>query len=249
MSQTIVIKIGGNATDHLSTEFYQQLHQWHQKGDQILIVHGGGPQISNWSSKLNLPVKKIDGIRVTDLETIKVTQAVLLGLVQPALCQHLTANELPVMGLNATGHPVVFGDYLDQNVYGEVGKVTSINQKYITEVLQQQIGVCAPLVVTKAGKVLNVNGDAAAAGIARLIGADKLILLTDVPGVMVADHIVDSLTQHKAQKLLANNVIKAGMKPKILAAFEAIQNGVKKVEITNEIKHAGTHLMAKQIVC
>lgn len=246
MTQTIVIKIGGNATNHLSETFYQQLADWHQAGKQILIVHGGGPQISEWSTKLHLPVSKINGIRVTGPETLKVTQAVLLGLVQPLLCQHLADHHLPVMSLNAAGVPAIQGDYLDQAVYGEVGQVTGVNRNYINQVLNRQIGVCAPLAVAENGKLLNVNGDVAAAGIARLLGAEKLVLLTDVPGVIVADHVVGQLTQTTAKRLFKAKVIKAGMQPKITAAFDALKNGVKEVAITNELKCSGTSL-TKQV--
>ncbi|EHO52501.1 acetylglutamate kinase [Lentilactobacillus kisonensis] len=246
MGQTIVIKIGGNATTHLSPAFYQQLASWHQAGKQVLIVHGGGPQISQWSSQLNLPVSKINGIRVTGLETLKVTQAVLLGLVQPNLCRHLADHKIPALSLNGAGIPIIQGAYLDKAVYGEVGKVTGVNCDYINQVLERQIGVCAPLAITKDGKVLNVNGDVAAAAVAKLLGAEKLVLLTDVPGIMVANHVVGSLTPGKAKQLVEKEIVQSGMRPKITAAFEALRSGVKEVAITNELKHSGTSLTTTQ---
>lgn len=247
MSQIIVVKIGGNATNNLSEAFFQQLHSWHDKGKQILIVHGGGPQISEWSQQLNLPVNKINGIRVTDQQTLKVTQAVLLGLVQPTLCRHLAAHDLPVVGMNASGQDVVTGAYLDQPVYGEVGKITAINHPYINKVLSQGIGVCAPLAVTSSGNYLNVNGDVAAAGIARLLGAEKLYLVTDVPGVMVNSRVIGQLSLKKADQLFEAELIKSGMVPKIRAAFDALKHGVKEVEITNQLQHTGTHLSVNQL--
>ncbi|GHP14618.1 acetylglutamate kinase [Lentilactobacillus fungorum] len=249
MSSTIVIKVGGHATNQLSPTFYQQLTAWHQAGKHILIIHGGGPQISEWSSQLHLPINQVDGIRVTDSKTLKVTQAVLLGLVQPMLCKQLADHGLPVMGLNASGLPVIYGDYLDQAVYGEVGQVIGVNRQYIDDALSGgRIGVCAPLAVNASDQLLNVNGDAAAAGVAKLLNAEKLVLLTDVPGVMLADHVVSHLTQEKAQQLVAQKQIKAGMQPKLAAAFEAFKSGVKEVAITNELKQPGTNLVSKQIV-
>ncbi|MGF2384521.1 acetylglutamate kinase [Lentilactobacillus otakiensis] len=247
MSQIIVVKIGGNAINNLTEEFFEQLRIWHQMGKQILIVHGGGPQISEWSNQLNLSVKKINGIRVTSPQTLKITQAVLLGLVQPTLCRQLSAHGLPVVGMNATGQPVAFGEYLDQSIYGEVGKVTAINQDYIKEALANGIGVCAPMAATEAGNYLNVNGDVAAAGIARLLGAEKLYLVTDVPGVMVNRHVIDHLSLKKANQLFEAEVIKSGMQPKIKAAFEALKHGVKEVEITNQLQHSGTNLSVEQL--
>ncbi|GAF37792.1 acetylglutamate kinase [Lentilactobacillus farraginis] len=248
MAQTIVIKIGGHATNQLSPEFFAQLHAWHDAGKQILIVHGGGPQISSWSKKLGLTVKKINGIRVTDSETLKVTQAVLLGLVQPMLCQKVTASDLPALGLNATGQPIIYGDYLNQKLFGEVGQLTDINQDYIAAALKTHIGVMAPLAVNPTGHLLNVNGDVAAAGIARMLGAEEFILLTDVPGVMVKDHVLSSLSKQKATHMFKEKLITAGMQPKIQAAFDALQNGVEKVTITNKLQSAGTTLLKSQLV-
>lgn len=247
MSQIIVIKVGGNATNHLTNEFFEQLRAWRKVGKQILIVHGGGPQISEWSNQLELPVNKINGIRVTSQQTLKVTQAVLLGLVQPALCSQLSAHGLPVIGMNATGQAVAFADYLDQAVYGEVGSVTAINEAYIKHALSAGIGVCAPLAATHAGNYLNVNGDVAAAAIARLLGAEKLYLVTDVPGVMVNSQVIDQLSLQKANQLFEAEVIKSGMKPKIKAAFDALKHGVKEVEITNQLQHPGTNLSVDQL--
>ncbi|CAM3007370.1 acetylglutamate kinase [Lentilactobacillus buchneri] len=247
MSQIIVVKVGGHATDQLTEEFFEQLRSWRQMGKQILIVHGGGPQISEWSAQLNLPVAKINGVRVTSSQTLKVTQAVLLGLVQPALCRQLSAHGLPVVGLNAGGQPVLVGDYLDQAVYGEVGEVTGINRDYIDHALADGIGVCAPLGVTKSGKNLNVNGDVAAAAVARLLGAEKLYLVTDVPGVMVNSHVIDQLSLQKANQLFEAEIIKSGMQPKIKAAFDALKHGVKEVKITNQLQHSGTSLSVKQL--
>ncbi|MFD1124437.1 acetylglutamate kinase [Lentilactobacillus raoultii] len=248
MSQTIVIKIGGHAATELSPAFFSQLHVWHAAGKQILIVHGGGPQISSWSKKLGLTVKKINGIRVTDPETLKVTQAVLLGLVQPMLCQKVTAAGLSALGLNATGQPVIYGDYLNQKLFGEVGQLTKINCDYISAVLKHHIGIVAPLAVDPEGHELNVNGDVAAAGIARRLNADEFILLTDVPGVMVKDHVLSRLSKQKAAKMFERKLITEGMQPKLQAAFDALQNGVKRVTITNELQNAGTKLFNQQLV-
>lgn len=228
MSQIIVVKVGGHATDQLTEEFFEQLRSWRQMVKQILIVHGGGPQISEWSAQLNLPVAKINGVRVTSSQTLKVTQAVLLGLVQPALCRQLSAHGLPVVGLNAGGQPVLVGDYIDH-------------------ALADGIGVCAPLAVTKSGKNLNVNGDVAAAAVARLLGAEKLYLVTDVPGVMVNSHVIDQLSLQKANQLFEAEIIKSGMQPKIKAAFDALKHGVKEVKITNQLQHSGTSLSVKQL--
>lgn len=240
MKETIVIKIGGNASDQLPQTFFNQIKTWWDQGKKILIIHGGGPQISQWSEKLNLSVQKIDGIRVTDSETLNVTKAVLLGLVQPKLCQFIANAGLPVIGMNASDNHLLQGQYLNHEEYGEVGKVTSINKDWLDEQLTDQIGILAPLAQTSDGHWLNVNADMAAATIAIQLGAESLVLLTDVPGVLNSGEVVPQLTETAANQLFQNNIIKSGMMPKIQASFKALKNGVHQTFITNDLCQPGT---------
>ncbi|WP_338231226.1 acetylglutamate kinase [Companilactobacillus muriivasis] len=240
MKETIVVKIGGNASDQLPATFFKQLETWWLEGKQILIIHGGGPQISQWSEKLQLPVKKINGIRVTNDETLNVTKAVLLGLVQPKLCQFIGNAGLPVIGLNASDNHLLEGKYLNQAEYGEVGQVTKINKKWLQEELQNQIGILAPLAQTHEGQWLNVNADMAAATIAIQLHAESLVLLTDVPGVLNSGKVVPQLTETVADDLFQQHIIKSGMMPKIKASFNALRNGVNQTFITNDLGRPGT---------
>jgi len=240
MKETIVVKIGGNASDQLPATFFKQLETWWLEGKQILIIHGGGPQISQWSEKLQLPVKKINGIRVTNDETLNVTKAVLLGLVQPKLCQFIGNAGLPVIGLNASDNHLLEGKYLNQAEYGEVGQVTKINKKWLQEELQNQIGILAPLAQTHDGQWLNVNADMAAATIAIQLHAESLVLLTDVPGVLNSGKVVPQLTESVADDLFQHHIIKSGMMPKIKASFNALRNGVNQTFITNDLGRPGT---------
>ncbi|GEO79428.1 acetylglutamate kinase [Companilactobacillus mindensis DSM 14500] len=240
MKQTIVIKIGGNASTQLPQTFFAQLEKWWLQGKRILIVHGGGPQISQWSQKLNLNVQKIDGIRVTDPATLDVTKAVLLGLVQPKLCQSIADAGLPVVGLNAADNKLLQGEYLDHDKYGEVGKITQINKEWLHQQLRDEIGILAPLAQTKDGQWLNVNADLAAAKIAIELEAESLVLLTDVPGVLNSGKLVPLLSESVADQLYQKNIIKSGMMPKIKASFTALKNGVSQTFITNDLGRPGT---------
>ncbi|CAJ1191723.1 Acetylglutamate kinase [Companilactobacillus paralimentarius] len=240
MKKTIVVKIGGNASNQLPATFFEQLKIWWLEGKQILIIHGGGPQISQWSKKLQLPVKKINGIRVTNDETLDVTKAVLLGLVQPKLCQYIAQTGLPVIGLNASENHLLEGTYLDQAKYGEVGQVNKINQQWLETELHNQIGILAPLAQTKTGQWLNVNADMAAATIAIQMHAESLVLLTDVPGVLNSGKVVPQLTETVAADLFQQHIIKSGMMPKIKASFNALKNGVHQTFITNDLGRPGT---------
>jgi len=240
MKETIVVKIGGNASDQLPATFFKQLKTWWLEGKQILIIHGGGPQISQWSEKLNLPVKKINGIRVTNAETLDVTKAVLLGIVQPKLCQFIDKADLPVVGLNTSDNHLLEGKYLNAAEYGEVGQVTKINKKWLQEELQSHIGILAPLAQTDDGQWLNVNADMAAATIAIQLHAESLVLLTDVPGVLNSGKVVPQLTETVADDLFQQHIIKSGMMPKIKASFNALRNGVNQTFITNDLGRPGT---------
>lgn len=240
MKETIVIKIGGNASDQLPETFFEQIKTWWNQGKKILIIHGGGPQISQWSEKMHLSVKKIDGIRVTNHDTLNVTKAVLLGLVQPKLCQYVANSGLPVLGMNASDNHLLQGNYLNQAEYGEVGTVTDINKKWLDEQLTDQIGILAPLAQTSDGHWLNVNADMAAATIAIKLEATSLVLLTDVPGVLNSGKVVPQLNETAANELFQNNVIKSGMMPKIHESFRALKNGVNNTFITNDLGRPGT---------
>lgn len=239
MSDLIIIKLGGNAATQLAPEFFAQLKTWHDAGKKVLLIHGGGPQINAWSQQFGLtPIKKA-GIRVTDAKTLQVTQAVLLGVVQPQLCLALSQHGLPALGLNTTDAHLLVGDYLDQAIYGQVGAVTGVNGQALDEFLTHHIGVLAPLAQTEAGELLNVNADMAAAAVATALHASKLVLLTDVPGVLEQGAVVAKLTPQKAAQLIATNVITKGMQPKIEAAAHTAEV-VHEVVITDALNHAGT---------
>ncbi|MFR0554035.1 acetylglutamate kinase [Loigolactobacillus coryniformis] len=246
MKQIIVIKIGGNAVAQLPDSFFQQLACWRQQGQQILIVHGGGPKISQLSEELHLTVKKIAGVRVTDAATLELTKAVLLGLVQPELLSKLSAHDLPVIGLNAGCNHLLQGHHLDQPTYGEVGVLYQLNTTWLEQILSRQIGVLAPLAQTADGQWLNVNADTAAAEIATKLNASKLVLLTDVPGVLSAGEVLPELSQQKAHALIATDVIKSGMTPKIKAAFAALNHGVQQAFITDDLTHTGTTFITQK---
>ena len=161
---------------------------------------------------------------------------------QPALCHQLTTHHLPVVGINTNDHHLLAGNYLDQPHFGEVGQITGVNQAWLDQLLTNEIGVLAPLAQTASGQLLNVNADTAAAEIATRLGASKLVLLTDVPGVLKAGKVLPRLDQTGANQLFAHHQITAGMMPKLTAAFSALKRGVANVSITNDLTQSGTAL-------
>ncbi|KRM96750.1 acetylglutamate kinase [Liquorilactobacillus aquaticus DSM 21051] len=240
MKDFIVIKIGGNTIEQLTADFYQQLHLWLEEGKRILLVHGGGSTISSLSVQLKLPVRKLNGIRVSDEKTLDLTRMVLLGKTQPLLLQKLSEHSLPAIGLNASDDNLLVGDFLDKKTYGYVGEIKTVNKKLLEKLLTTHIGVIAPLTLTPSKQWLNVNADTAAADIASLLNATALYLMTDVPGVLNNGKIVSQLSLETAHDLRNQKIITNGMQPKITAAFQAFQTGVEHVSITNKLTTTGT---------
>ncbi|KRM92105.1 acetylglutamate kinase [Liquorilactobacillus cacaonum] len=240
MDNLIVIKIGGNSINTLPPSFFSQIRQWMLAKKRILLIHGGGSQISELSDKLKIPVKKIDGMRITDKSTLELTRMVLLGQTQPQLLMKFTEAKIPAIGLNAADESILNGTFLDEQKYGLVGQIDSLNIKLLSEVLTHHLAILAPMALTADNQWLNVNADTAASKIAGLLKAEKLYLLTDVPGVLHNNTIIPSLSPKIADLLQSQNIITAGMKPKIQAAFNALNWGVTSVQITNQLASSGT---------
>lgn len=238
----MIVKIGGNAINQLNSEFFEQLRSWRQAGKKILLVHGGGPQISKLAEQLHIPTQKKNGIRVTDDATLTLTKMVLLGHSQPALLTRLAEAGLPAIGLNAADQQLLTGTPINESSYGSVGNITAVNELALSKMLTGQIGVLAPLALSKNGDWLNVNADTAAADIARLLKATQLYLLTDVPGVLKDGHVISALIPQDVSDLIEENVITAGMQPKLSAAVKAVHAGVQAVRITDQLTHPGTIL-------
>lgn len=238
----VIVKIGGNAIQQLNSEFFNQLREWRQAGKKVLLIHGGGPQISKLAKQLNISTNKQNGIRVTDEQTLALTKMVLLGDAQPALLTRLAEAGLAAVGLNAADQQLLTGHYLDQAHYGAVGGIDTVNELILSKMLTDQIGVLAPLALTKNGEWLNVNADTAAADIARLLKATQLYLLTDVPGVLKNGHVISALIPQDVSDLIEEHVITAGMQPKLSAAVKAVHAGVQAVKITDQLTHPGTTL-------
>lgn len=238
----IIVKIGGNAISKLNSEFFEQLRQWHQAGKKVLLIHGGGPQISQLSAKMHIPTHKKNGIRVTDEQTLSLTKMVLLGNTQPALLMRLAHEGLAAIGLNASDQQMLTGTYVDRATYGAVGCITGVNELALSKILNGQIGVLAPLALTPDGEWLNVNVDTAAADVARVLKASQLYLLTDVPGVLKNGKVISAMIPQDLPQLIEDKVITNGMQPKLSAAVEAVHAGVHEVCITDQLTHPGTTL-------
>lgn len=239
--ETIVVKIGGVASDNLTKSFFNQINQWKNAGKNVIIVHGGGYYITEMMERLNIPVTIKNGLRVTTEEALKITQMVLIGQVQTSITSTFQQNGFAAVGLHASCDGLITGDFIDQANLGFVGRVTKINGEIIENILDRHyIPVITPLGMTTEGDWLNINADAAASKIAEEVQADALYLLTDVPGVKKEGQWLDEVTLEDVEDLKEQAVITGGMIPKIDSGVEALLGGVKQVHITDTISQAGT---------
>lgn len=241
MSQTIVIKIGGVASENLTPEFFEQIQTWQDQGKKIVIVHGGGHSISSMMTRLDIPVTIKDGLRVTTAETLTITQMVLIGQVQPSITHAFQKQAVKAVGLNAADDHLLTAQVINQEKFGLVGQLTAVNTHLIEELLEQKyVPVIAPLGMTASGQWLNINADNAACKIAEALQAERLYLLTDVPGVKHHGAWLKEIDLAEIPTFKKEKIIVGGMIPKLENAALAIKAGVHAVHITNVIQHVGT---------
>lgn len=243
--KTIVVKMGGVASDNLDYEFFQQIKLWQAQGHNIVIVHGGGNYISQMMEKMNVPVEKKNGLRVTNQVALDIARLALLGQVQPMLTGRFQKEHIPALGLNAASDKLIEGHIIDFHKFGYVGQVDKINI-YLLENLMEigQVPIIAPLGMTEDGQWLNINADDVAAQVASQLQADELYLLTDVPGIKKENIWMKKIPTEEIDELKDKKIVTGGMLPKIESAKKALKAGVGAVFINNCISSKGTEIGA-----
>lgn len=235
--KVIVVKYGGNAMidDELKQQVMEDIVLLWLIGIKIVLVHGGGPEINDLMSKLGKEPKWVDGLRVTDKETVDIVQMVLAGKVNKTLVNMVEAKGGKAMGISGMDGMLIQAKMKDERL-GYVGEITNINIKPVEDLLSNDyIPVISTIGCDKEGNAYNINGDTAAAHIAGALGAERLIMMTDIEGVLRdkddPDTLITGLTVEQAQNLYKDGTIKGGMIPKIGCCIEAIYKGVKNVVI------------------
>ncbi|HTE51433.1 MAG TPA: acetylglutamate kinase [Kofleriaceae bacterium] len=249
--KTVVVKIGGAALDDqaLRRRFAEDLVLLHWVGLQMVVVHGGGVQVSAMLERLGLPARFVDGIRVTDAATLEVVEMVLGGSLNKELVRLVQMLGGRAVGLTGKDGglaravrltPTPGRDGGDPVGLGLVGEVAAIDRAIIDRLLPGFIPIVAPLAVDADGQTLNVNADPFAAALAVALGAEKLVLLTDTEGVKDgAGSLIPSLTTGDARRLRASGAVSGGMIPKLENALGAVERGVRKVHIIDgRLEHA-----------
>src|SRR5499427_9744425 len=200
--QTVVVKVGGNAIDRRKQETLLDLVLLRYVGMQPVLVHGGGPEITAMSERLGLEPRFRDGLRVTDAATMDVVKMVLTGKVNPELVASINRLGGQAVGLSGEDGPTIIAEELDPNL-GLVGRVVQINPEPIVAMLERSyIPVIASVGLGYDGNAYNINADTAAAEVAVALGAAKLILMTDVPGVLDGQRrVISELSRSAAERL------------------------------------------------
>lgn len=237
VGKTVVVKYGGNAmiNEQLKKQVMEDLVLLWLIGVKVVLVHGGGPEISEMMSKLDKKTEFIDGLRVTDKETVDIVQMVLAGKVNKSLI-----NLLEMKGADAIGVSGMDGRLIEAKVKNEklgfVGEITNVNIKSVEDLLEKgYIPVISTLGCDREGNIYNINGDTAAAFIAGALKAERLIMMTDIAGVLKNKNdpstLIPYLTADDVESLKAEGVIVGGMIPKVDCCVNAINKGVKNVVI------------------
>lgn len=250
--KTIVIKYGGNAMteENLKHSFAQDVVLLKLVGMNPVVVHGGGPQIDDMLKRVGKKGEFIEGMRVTDTETMDVVEMVLGGLVNKSIVNLINQHGGHAVGLTGKDGSFIRAKKLqvqdrkeiDKWVdIGHVGEIESIDPSLIALLdTRNFIPVIAPIGVGVNGESYNINADLVAGKLAEILNSEKLILLSNIPGVQDKDgNLLTGLTAEKIDVLFSNGTISGGMQPKIGAILEAVKNGVKSCHIIDgRVEHA-----------
>ncbi len=241
---TFVVKYGGAAMvdEELEHAFAQDVTLLKKVGINIVIVHGGGKEVTEIASKLGIQSRFIDGQRHTDAGMMEVVQMVLAGKTNKDIVSRINQHDGEAVGLCGIDAKLLVVRPRSSDVVdlGFVGEIERVNSSYLNVLLQQgMMPVIAPIGVDGAGQAYNINADIAASNIASALRAEKLVYLSDVEGVIVDGSLVHSIEQGEARRLIRDGIVTNGMIPKIQSAFTALDSGVGKVHmIDGRVKHS-----------
>ncbi len=233
----VVIKYGGNAmvNEQLKEQVMEDIVLLWLIGVKVVLIHGGGPEINETMNRLGKKAQFVDGLRVTDKETVDIVQMVLAGKVNKTLVNLLQMKGGHAVGLSGIDGGIIEAETKDEAL-GYVGRITKIRTKPITDLLENHyIPVISTIASDHKGNTYNINGDTAAAYIAGALGAERLIMMTDIAGILMdkddPSTLIPQITRSEAKKLYENGVISGGMIPKVDCCIDALDHGVDHVII------------------
>ena len=241
----VVIKYGGNAmvNEELKQQVMEDVTLLWLIGVKVVLVHGGGPEISETMKRLGKQSQFVGGLRVTDKETMDIVQMVLSGKVNKTLVNLLQMKGGHAVGVSGIDGGMIEADMKDEAL-GYVGRITKIRPQPILDLLEKNyIPVVSTVASDRQGNTYNINGDTAAAYIAGALHAERLIMMTDIAGILRdkddPSTLIPALTVGQAKSLFSEGVISGGMIPKVDCCIEAIEKGVNHVVIMDgRVPHA-----------
>ncbi len=235
--RTVVIKYGGNAmvNQQLKHQVMEDIVLLWLIGVKVVLVHGGGPEINDAMTKFGKKPAFVEGLRVTDRETVDIVQMVLAGKINKTLVNLLEMEGGRAMGISGIDGRLIEAKVKDKRL-GYVGEITRINIKPVQDLLEKgYIPVISTLGCDREGNTYNINGDTAAGRVAGALNAERLIMLTDIAGILRdkddLSTLIPELTVEEAKALCKKGVVSGGMVPKIQCCIDAIESGVRKVII------------------
>jgi acetylglutamate kinase len=240
---TFVVKYGGAAMEEegLKKEFAKDMALLKFVGINPVIVHGGGPKINKLLTELNIPSNFVDGLRVTDEKTLEVVEMVLSGSVNKEIVKNINDMGGKAIGLSGKDGRLLLAKKVKGKDIGLVGEIVGVDVSIIKDISKHgYIPVIAPIADGVDGKSYNINADTAAGSIAKALSAEKLILLTDVAGVLDTEgNLISSLKKTEIETLIKNKTVSGGMIPKVGCCIDAIEGGVEETHIIDgRIPHA-----------
>ena len=241
----VVVKYGGNAMtdENLKSSVMKDIVLMWLIGIKVVLVHGGGPEITEMLDKLGKETQFVDGLRVTDRETADVVQMVLSGKINKGLVNLIESKGGKAMGICGTDGHMIEAKQMDERL-GYVGEITNVNVQPVLDLLEKgYIPVISSVGCDNEGNIYNINADTAAAKIAGMLEAESLISMTNISGIMRdkddPESLISQLTTAEAAQLIEEGIIAGGMIPKVECCVDAINWGVRKVfVIDGTIQHS-----------
>ncbi|MFS8612655.1 N-acetylglutamate kinase [Planifilum fulgidum] len=234
---SVVIKIGGSVLERLHPSFYEACVSLNKRGVRVTVVHGGGPVINRLLERSGIRPRFVRGLRVTDAETLSWVQMALAGLVNKDLAARLQGAGASAVGLSGVDGRLIQVRQKDPSL-GYVGEVTGVGADLLSSLLEKGwMPVVASLGVDEAGQIYNVNADTAAGAIARALGASRMVMVTDVPGIYASpekkEGVLRTVTPAVVRGLIQSGKISGGMLPKVSAALSCLKGPVQEVLIVD----------------
>jgi acetylglutamate kinase len=227
----IVVKLGGSVLSKLSTLFYKSMKDL-QQHYHVILVHGGGPEITAALNKFGIESTFINGQRKTTKDVFDIAEQMLKGKVNSALVHELNRQGVSAIGLCGYDARLLKASFIDEESLGFVGRIEEVNLTLLHNLLSlHYLPVIAPLAVTNKGERVNVNADLAASAVAKGLQAEKLVFVTDVPGILKDGELVSRVTKEAIYHYIESGVIYGGMIPKVEAALSVLDENMNEVMI------------------